>query len=361
MPAPSLLVRLLRAPRELVPTLTDADWDLLIRQARWSMLLARVAFVLKDDGLWEHVPERAGPHFEGAELFANRQAAAARIAIDELQRELWSHGVPIILLKGAAYLAASLPASPGRVFSDIDIMVPRGAIEEVERALLNGSWVAQPHDAYDDRYYRQWMHEIPPLMHRTQGTVLDIHHTILPPTARLKPDPALLLEAAVELDWLDEVYTLCPEDLVLHSATHLFHDGELEHGLRDLVDLDALLVHFGADPAFWERLLARARVMDLEWPLYCGLRYVALTLETEIPRALVEALDAAGPPDLMRPLTDAVFMRALAPAHASCADWLTPTARWLMYVRSHYLRMPVHLLVPHLVRKAWVRRFDQPS
>jgi hypothetical protein len=38
--------------------------------------------------------------------------------------------------------------------------------------------------------------------------------------------------------------------MVLHSATHLFYDGELNHGLRDLVDLDDLLRHFsGADAA----------------------------------------------------------------------------------------------------------------
>jgi glutaconate CoA-transferase subunit A len=36
-------------------------------------------------------------------------------------------------------------------------------------------------------------------------------------------------------------------------------------------------------------------------------------------------------------------------------------ARWLLYVRSHWLRMPPHLLVPHLVRKAWMRRFPAPA
>jgi len=25
--------------------------------------------------------------------------------------------------------------------------------------------------------------------------------------------------------------------------------------------------------------------------------------------------------------------------------------RWLLYLRGHQLRMPIHLLVPHLVRK----------
>ena len=31
----------------------------------------------------------------------------------------------------------------------------------------------------------------------------------------------------------------------------------------------------------------------------------------------------------------------------------------LLYLRSHYLRMPLYLLLPHLVRKAWMRRQDE--
>jgi hypothetical protein len=30
--------------------------------------------------------------------------------------------------------------------------------------------------------------------------------------------------------------------------------------------------------------------------------------------------------------------------------------RWLLYARSHWLRMPAHLLIPHLVRKSLRRR-----
>jgi hypothetical protein len=57
----------------------------------------------------------------------------------------------------------------------------------------------------------------------------------------------------------------------------------------------------------------------------------------------------------MRPVMDALFDRALMPDHSTCSDRFTPTARWLLYVRAHYLRMPLRLLVPHLVRKAWRR------
>jgi len=30
-------------------------------------------------------------------------------------------------------------------------------------------------------------------------------------------------------------------------------------------------------------------------------------------------------------------------------------ARWLLFVRSHWLKMPVYLMVPHLLRKAFRR------
>ena len=50
-------------------------------------------------------------------------------------------------------------------------------------------WLRMKIDPYDDRYYRVWMHEIPPLRHRERKTEIDLHHTILPRTSRLKPDP----------------------------------------------------------------------------------------------------------------------------------------------------------------------------
>jgi len=34
---------------------------------------------------------------------------------------------------------------------------------------------------------------------------------------------------------------------------------------------------------------------------------------------------------------------------------------WLMFVRSHWLRMPPHLLLPHLARKSWRRVQPEPA
>src|SRR3546814_13428481 len=79
---------------------------------------------------------------------------------------------------------AELPSARGRLFSDIDFMVPRARIEEVEHRLLDAGWEPAVADEYDQLYYRRWTHQIPPLRHFRRNTVLDVHHTIVPLTAR---------------------------------------------------------------------------------------------------------------------------------------------------------------------------------
>jgi hypothetical protein len=333
-----------------------AAWEAILAQARRALLLARLEWTLGERSPEGEPPAAARRRLHSARLVADRHGTVLRTEVDRLHRVLARAGIPLVLLKGGAYLVAGLPASRGRLFGDIDILVPRGALEETEAVLHRHGWLPVKLDAYDQRYYRQWMHELPPLRHVRRQTTLDVHHTILPPTARLKPDPRKLLSAAVPVPGYEELYVLAPADMVLHSATHLFHDGELEHGLRDLVDLDDLLRHFGADPEFWPALVDRAHEMDLARPLFYGVRYATRILGTPVPGEVVTALDRAGPREPARAWMDALFERGLAPAHASCADRLTPLARWLLYVRSHYLRMPLRLLVPHLVRKAMKRR-----
>ena len=82
---------------------------------------------------------------------------------DERRKVLATVDVDLVLLKGAAYLMAGLPAARGRVFSDVDILVPVARLAEVENALMLHGWSTTHHNAYDQRYYRQWMHELPPL------------------------------------------------------------------------------------------------------------------------------------------------------------------------------------------------------
>ena len=215
-------------------------------------------------------------------------------------------------------------------------------------------WHATGLTEYDKRYYRRWMHEIPPMQHIQRDTVIDVHHAILPDTARYHPDSGRLRSRAVAVEGLPGIYVLSTEDRILHSAAHLFHDGELAHGLRDLTDLDLLLRHAAQDEGFWPRLTARAVELELGRSLFYALRYVQHFLDTPVPARALDALEGVAPGRFTRGLMDAVFTRVLAPAHASCEDVFTPLARLAAFVRAHWLRMPVHLLIPHLFHKAFV-------
>ncbi|MFN3544297.1 MAG: nucleotidyltransferase family protein [Thiobacillus sp.] len=336
------------------------DWDLLVRQARAAGLLARLSARLREHDLSAAIPAAARWHFEAADTLAQRQQVAVRWELQQIRAALDDLDAPVIVLKGAAYVAAGLPAATGRLFSDIDILVPREALAQVESALMLAGWHATGLSDYDKRYYRRWMHELPPMQHVARETVIDVHHAILPDTARVHPDSTRLRARAQPVEGLPGIHVLAPEDRILHAAAHLFHDGELPHGLRDLTDLDLLLRDAGADDAFWPRLTARANELELGRSLFYALRYLRHFLDTPVPETAVSALAPHAPGAATLALMDAVFSRVLAPDHASCADRLTPTARMAAYVRAHWLRMPPHLLLPHLFHKAFISPAEHP-
>jgi len=350
------LVETLRQP-QTARRLAGADWSELFALARAANLLGRLGARLEAAGC--PVPPEARRHLAGIAQLSARQHESVLWEAHQLARILAPLGMPVLLLKGAAYVLADLPASRGRLFGDIDILVPKARLGEVEIALMKHGWTSAKRDAYDQRYYRQWMHELPPMQHVRRGTVLDIHHTLLPPTARHHPDPQRLFAAARPLPGLVPLAVPAPTDLVIHSMAHLFHEGELPNGLRDLFDIDALLRHFAAvEPDFANRLVERAGVLDLAYPLFLGLHFVTRLLGTPFPADALEAARRAAAPNAagLR-LLEALYARALQPIHPACERGLTPLARWLLYVRAHWLRMPPHLLAAHLARKAWKGAF----
>ncbi|MEM7223931.1 MAG: nucleotidyltransferase family protein [Pseudomonadota bacterium] len=350
------LLDALRAPERL-PDLAPARWDLLLRQARHADMVAHLAERLAARGLLDRLPEAPRRHLVAAQNISAKQHRDVRWEARCLTRVLGSLEVPLILLKGAAYVMGDLPAARGRIFRDIDLMVPRERLDEVEQKLLTNGWLTMKKDDYDQHYYRTWTHQLPPMIHHRRMVSLDVHHTIVPLTARPKVDAQALRDASQPLEANGDLRVLAPPDMVLHSATHLFNEGEFSHGLRDLADLDALLRDFGSDPAFWPQLLARAELLDLRRPLFYSLRYLSSHLATPIPAEVMELARPWGPGETAAKAMDRLFVPALRPIHETCDNRWSGIARWLLYVRAHHLRMPAHILVPHLVRKAVTRRY----
>jgi hypothetical protein len=259
----------------------------------------------------------------------------------------------LLLLKGAAYSLACLPVAHGRIAADVDILVPKAALQSVESALIQHGWEPAVLDRYDERYYRAWSHELPPLRHRDRHSIVDVHHGILTDSGGSGPDPDELWRNAVTLTD-SGLRVLDPLDMVLHSAAHLFY-GELQGGLRDLADLDSLLRHFAERPGFLDTLGQRASRLGLTRTLFYGLRYARALLGTPLAESDLASTSKAAPGSLVTAFMDRVVPLALLP-HEGHGDISTSVAATLALARSHWLKMPPGRLAAHLIRKSLVRR-----
>lgn len=361
-PSAQLLLDSLRQPPELA-SVTESRWNTLLPLARQTGVLGKLAVILHGLGLCEKLPHRVQPHMLAMEVVAREHNRIVRWEVNRIQHALEHLDCPVILLKGAAYVMAQLPPGRGRLVSDVDILVPFEALKAVEQALLEHGWEHVKLHPYDQRYYRQWMHELPPLRHTERGTVIDVHHTILPTTGRLRPDPQVLFQAARPVEQYAPFRILAPADMVLHTSVHLFQDGEIASGLRDLTDLDDLLRCFSqTEPGFWDQLIPRARQLGLQRPLYYALRFTRKLLGTPTPEHVLAESEKDRPPWAVAAAMDGLVSRAIVPDPRDHESAMHGLARWLLYVRSHWLRMPPRLLVPHLFHKAtrrWKREEEK--
>lgn len=345
------LIKVLSDPK-VMAGFDEADWDQVIRMARASGLLSTLNTLACQVPDTAQPPARIMAHLAAAGTVARQHHAQTRWEVEGIHELLLRAGIPVVVLKGAAYVMAGLEAAQGRLFGDLDILVPRGALADAERILDRAGWQQENKSRYDDRYYRRWMHEVPPRRHHSRGTVIDMHHSILPLTARHRPDVKDLWAEARTIDGFEDLYVLAPEDMLLHSASHLFLNGEFERGLRDLYDFVRLGRQFGQDPTFWTRVATRAAQLDLTDPLHDATRYANRILGAGFPASGAVAKRT-------RPFMDTLFERGLQPNHRLAHDRWTAWALFCLYVRGHYLRMPFRLLLPHLLYKATLGKFSE--
>ncbi len=356
-PQPSLDAMLapLRDARILLAASPD-DLTSIVNGLRRLRLLGRLAVAAERSAVIDGLPRVVADQLRSARVAA---AARARAALWELDRVAYAlrakPGIPLVALKGAGYLLTGLPVAEGRSFADVDLLVPEGDLATVEATLRGSGWVPAELTPYDERYYRRWTHELPPLMHVERSLEVDVHHGILMPTARLRPAPDMLLAAARSVPG-SRFRVLAPADRVLHAMAHLFYGSEMDGALRELLDIDDLLRYFGADePGFWDGFWPRATILGLGLPAYYGLRYSNRLLGTPVPPAVLEASREAAPAAPIQSLMDGVVPRVLLPRPLDGPNFSDSLARGAAYVRSHWVKMPPLLLARHLSRKAWLR------
>jgi hypothetical protein len=239
----------------------------------------------------------------------------------------------------------------GRLPADLDLLVPRTALPIVRISLAAAGWRTVDMDEHDRRYYEEWSHELPPMRHPRLGLELDLHHNILPPVGSNTVDADALLARLQPSKW-PPWQVLHPVDQTLHCAAHLFLDSELRDRLRDLVDLDGLFRHFGADAQFWPSLVERSCELGLAEPLALACHFCVRWLDTPIPQATQLAVKKLGPGWGRRGWLLPLFNLVLIPMDPDEAQsWTKGAAAAVLLARHHWRRLPARMLVPHIWHK----------
>jgi len=339
------------------------QWNTFLPLARSARLLGRSLYLFEHNDLIDVVPGRLLDQLRGAVAQTRYVQGQALRELRHVARALGGAGIPLIALKGGAYLVAGLPSAQWRNLSDIDVLVPAKDIDAAERVLKQAHWVPSgDFDEYDRHYYRDWMHEVPPLKYPGREMEVDIHHNLSPPVSRIRIDAERLWADAsmIEGPGGTHIGVLAPVDLLLHNAVHLFMNDELRGGLRDVVDFRDLYGHFfAADPAFGRLLCARARALGCGRPLYYALTTAQRLLALQVSPEVIADVEKHAPAAPVARLMHRLIAEVLAPRQPAKDNWI---AGQLLYIRSHWVRMPAGMLFRHLTHKYFKqKRTDEVS
>ncbi|MGR5237697.1 nucleotidyltransferase family protein [Vibrio alfacsensis] len=346
----SKLVDVLVQPEKLTK-LAPAALSKIVAEARYFNMLGQLKYHCQVHGLWSALPNKFCQQLNSATLFYDNQRRKLAIETNEISRALAPLNISWIYLKGSAYNLNNMSNFSGRMMSDIDVLVQEEDLPQVEAALKSHGWMPAPVNSYDEKFYRSWSQEIPPLRHIYRQVELDVHFNILPKTLKESINNKHLFEQSLPFSDDPNQKVLTPHAMLAHSAIHLFYESEYTKGLRDLYDITLLINHYSAEVSFWDNLIELHNSIGNESSLYLALRYSNKIYRTQIPTKVVEHYAQFKPNLLYLSVLDFCFLNIFTrtfPPHRKTGYGFAET---VLYLRGHLKRMPLRLLVPHLSKK----------
>lgn len=331
-------------------------WESAILILREEKLLATLYHLSIQQGVYSDHPEFVQRHLFSASVYAERQAKQIFYEATVLTKLLKKSGITPIYLKGANYALRHSNNSRGRICSDIDVLVKKDQINQAEALLIEQNWQSETLTEYDQKYYREWAHEIPPLMHPFRGTVLDVHHNLYLPISGRSPDIELFLS---DLDYTaDDLALLKIPQTVLHSIIHLFMNEDFSNGLRDLFDIYGLIKQY-ANEHFWDELFALAQQTGFLVELQYCLVALKVIFQYETPSSIKNKLETYPLSGIQKLWAEHLFINAILPQHPLVVQRKQKICASLAYFRGHWVKMPKTVLAKHFIVKTYKQLLDQ--
>lgn len=332
------------------------NWEDSLFVLREAKLLATLYHSAKRKGCLNQYPDFAQKHLRSASVYASQQKLQVNFEAAELRELFEEIGVTALFLKGAGYALRDSLNSEGRICSDLDILVDKADLNNAEAHLRDNLWLPEALDEYDEKYYREWAHEIPPMMHLNRGTVIDMHHNLYLPISGRALDVTPFFTSREKTQ--SGCFVLEPSATVMHSIIHMFANEDSSSWMRDLVDITMLIQEYEND-VFWEKLLKLAKQTKFEFEfvscLYALIHYTDMQLPKEIQAYIITYPLTR----LQKWLIHNAIIPAIAPEHEKTLSGKHRLAKQIVYFRGHWIKMPAFVLFKHFVLKSFFAIRDQ--
>lgn len=285
--------------------LSLSQWDHLIPLANHVQLLPQLAVALSACHGWNRFDPRVQSCLKHQIQQSDFNRNRIQFELRQINQALAAIDCPVVLLKGAAYIQAAFPWAFGRRTADVDLLVSERVLGVVEAALVEAGYeINADLSKADCRYYRRWLHELPPVRHPYRSVEVDLHFRLLPMFDTKSFATESLVDRAVKITG-SRFSILDPIDRVLHSAINLARTGEFNRPLRDLWDLRCLIEatppgimspshsnYRDAQTGYfdWDELISRTHSFRLGYAvgtvLLLASDYIGLTVPPEVCKAM---------------------------------------------------------------------------
>ena len=346
----SFIIQLFSQP-QLLCDVPEHQRPLVLLVLRQQKVLAKYAHLYFAAASAEQLDTKTLRHLRNALRIAEKQKEQVEFEADEITRVLAPVSRFVVFLKGAAYSLNNSVVGEGRIYSDIDILVNKSDLTECEQQLAINGWIGGEINDYDDKYYRKWAHEIPPLTHVHRGTNIDVHHNIIPVVSKDAPQAEILEQYIVRNK--SGIQTLNIDAQFVHCCVHLFRDEDYKTAFRDILDLRYMLMDVNAFHAETKTALAQvmqiAKTLSFEYEVGLALYFVKYFFDEKIDDAIIEHALAIHP--FRKRIDITLFTKVLLPKHPKLEGSQATLKLLAAEFRGHLIKMPLPLLIYHLTMK----------
>lgn len=333
--------RFFKKPELFIQQATARDWTMLVHCCREQSLLGHAYLYIEP--FQAQLPDAIVSHFASGKVYADKQRQTMLQEMLLLESVFAKASFPILLVKGAAYRLHQFPFAAGRVFGDLDLLVPRQYMNAAVAMLQAAGFMDATEHDYDRRYYLDWSHQHPPLRHFTRGSEIDLHHTIFFAKSAVQVDVERFISNSTPIE--GSRFSLPqPADMFVHSCLHLLYQEEHHKIIKDIVDLRELYLSIINKYEIIKAasLTNKPEVVALGLHLLSDLFSEPLSADE---RSFMQTHASHWTRQIIRYM---VCKLAGQQRHKFATIW------WV--IRGHLIKMPWYLLVYHSLAKLWFGR-----